>query len=863
MSPFASTIAARRYMHPGEKTWDDVARRVAHTVMAAAPVPVGHKLIRDIEVAIAERKFMPGGRYLGATGRPFHQVQNCLLLQPDDTREGWAAHLSNVTMASMSGAGLGGCYSRLRERGAPLHRTGGIASGPVPLMLATNEVGRAAMQGGDRRAALWAGLHWWHPDVMEFIGVKNWSPEIRAMKARDFNAPAPMDFTNISVCLDDKFFCAMWDEAHPQHDRASKVYWTVVRQMMETGEPGFSVDVGPNAGEWNRNAPVHADTRVLTLGGYRRVGDLVGLPHDVWTGKQWAPDVVFRRTGVNVPTVKVTMSGGREIVCDPSHPFLVERYTGAGVRRKLASVDRVAAGDLQPQDIVSVSLPKPEIIGCDDTFYALGFVYGDGSFVGNDRAEVTICAQDKLCALPRLRALPHTDGEPGKQLARLYFKGHPGFVGADKEVAPMFADPGAVASFLAGLFDADGNADPKQKRVRLASVHRSFLDGVARMLEQIGILANVSKGGSGGYRGRNCWQLVVASDYMHRFMDVVPTLRVRLDLGDFKSYRASHVRVISVEESKPADVFCADVGVPEHCFQAEGVLVSNCTEVTSYDDSDICNLGSINMARVSSLEEMRHLVRISTAFLLAGTCYSDVPYPKVRDVRFKNRRLGLGLMGLHEWLLMHGHKYGPCEALEPYLDAYAQSTNIAASFSFDWGLSEPVKTRAIAPTGTIGIVAETTTGIEPIFCVAYKRRYHERGQWHVQYVVDPTAKRLIDGGMRPEDVEDAYTLAATPERRVAFQAWVQRWVDHGISSTLNLPAWGSDLNNEDRVQAFGDMLLKHLPALRGITVYPDGARDGQPLTPCSYSEAVANIGRVVVEQADICVVAKGGEGCGA
>ena len=169
---------------------------------------------------------------------------------------------------------------------------------------------------------------------------------------------------------------------------------------------------------------------------------------------------------------------------------------------------------------------------------------------------------------------------------------------------------------------------------------------------------------------------------------------------------------------------------------------------------------------------------------------------------------------------------------------------------------------------TIGIVGETTTGIEPIFCVAYKRRYLKGNVVHYQYVIDPTAKRLIEeGGLKPEDVEDAYVLAGDVERRVAFQAWVQGYVDHAISSTINLPPWGSEFNNEDKEAAFAAMLIKYLPKLRGITCYPDGARDGQPLTPVRYSTAIRHFGKefvegeAVVEQADVCDITKGGT-CG-
>jgi ribonucleoside-diphosphate reductase alpha chain len=260
---------------------------------------------------------------------------------------------------------------------------------------------------------------------------------------------------------------------------------------------------------------------------------------------------------------------------------------------------------------------------------------------------------------------------------------------------------------------------------------------------------------------------------------------------------------------------------------------------------------------------MKRAVELGILFLLSGTVYSHVPYPEVDSARTKNRRLGLGLMGIHEWLLIRGKKYGPDAELDEYLKIYATSGQYAEKYANKYDISVPVKTRAIAPTGTIGIVGETTTGIEPIFCAAYKRRYKKGSDMNAfQYVIDPTAKRLVDKGINPEHVEDAYSLAEEPERRIAFQAHVQQFVDHGISSTLNLPHWGSEQNNDTNVLPFGNMLIKHLPKLRGITCYPDGARGGQPLTPVKFSTALKHAEEVFYESTDVCDLTKGGS-CGA
>lgn len=544
MTSFSQAIMDRTYAHDledgGKETWDQIAYRVTKNVMRAVGVDMRQRLAQEICRLITERKFIPGGRYLYASGRQYHQVNNCLLLKVHDSREGWSELLSKSSMALMSGAGIGVDYSDIRHEGATIRKTGGVATGPVSLMQILNECGRGIMQGGNRRSAIWAGLKWSHADVHKFIRIKNWPAEIHALKEKDHSFPAILDCTNISVQLDDDFFTAYHDDEHERHSLAHSVYWATIEQMLQTGEPGFSVDCGKNLHETLRNA---------------------------------------------------------------------------------------------------------------------------------------------------------------------------------------------------------------------------------------------------------------------------------------------------------------------------------CGELSSRDTDDICNLGSINLPQVENLEEFKYIMDFAIAFLMAGTVYSDVPYSDVDRIRSKNRRLGLGLMGIHEWLLMHGKTYAPDEELGTWLAAYAKSGRYANKWADEWKLSRPKKSRAIAPNGTTSIIAGTTGGIDPIFCVAYKRRYMKGEQRCYQYVVDPCARRLIDSGVDPLKVEDAYTLARDVEKRIAFQAWVQGYVDHCISSTVNLPAYGTELNNKDTIRSFGSVLMRYLPQLRGITCYPDGSRMGQPLSPVSYEEALAHEGAELVEESvDVCNLK--GSSCG-
>ncbi len=293
-------------------------------------------------------------------------------------------------------------------------------------------------------------------------------------------------------------------------------------------------------------------------------------------------------------------------------------------------------------------------------------------------------------------------------------------------------------------------------------------------------------------------------------------------------------------------------------------LRNACTEVTSEDDSDVCNLGSINLGNISSLGEFLDVVNLASKFLVCGTLRADLPYEKVYKVREKNRRLGLGLMGIHEWLLQRGQRYEVTPELHQWLEVYRSESERAANEHCErLFISKPIAYRACAPTGSIGILAGTTTGIEPLFAVAYKRRYLSEGtKWKYEYVVDSTADLLIrEYGLNPDNIDTAYKLSHDYERRIKFQADIQDYVDMSISSTINLPPFGTKGNGEADVQRFASVLANYAPRLRGFTCYPDGSRGGQPLTEVSYEEAMKHKG-TVFEEHDVCSITGHGGSCG-
>jgi len=499
-----------------KETWDDIVTRVVENVFSVDIHKIFEKEKQELLQIMKDRKFIAGGRFLAQSGRDYHQTNNCFLLRAEDTREGWGELVDKATRMLMSGGGIGVDYSDLRPSGSPLKRSGGTSSGAVPLMRIINEIGRGVMSGGKRRSAIWAGLRWNHGDIFEFLDVKNWSEEVKKIKETDFDFPATLDMTNISVILDKDFFDAFDDENNIQHKLAQDVYWKTVENMCKAGEPAFSVDY-ENKRESLRNA---------------------------------------------------------------------------------------------------------------------------------------------------------------------------------------------------------------------------------------------------------------------------------------------------------------------------------CDEIVSEDDSDVCCLGSINLPKIKNIKELKRVTELAQLFLILGVIYSDVPHPKVKEIKNKNMRTGLGIMGFHEWLIIHGYKYEENKELGEWLTVWKNTSDDSAKrWSEKLGVKEPIKKRAIAPNGTISIAGgQTTSGIEPIFSVAYQRRYLSDDGWKKQFVIDFVAERLHESGFDISQVEDAYSLSKNVEKRISFQAFVQEFVDNAISSTINLPAYGEEGNNN--FMEFGKILYPYLPKLRGITTYPDGSRGGQPLKPVPFAYAL-------------------------
>lgn len=844
-SKFAQDIYKQKYSLNQQETWAETCQRVVTSVCGQLISPGDQEIILNLMI---ERKFIPGGRYLYSAGRPFHQVNNCFLFRAEDSREGWANAMYKATSALMTGGGIGFDYSALRPEGALVRRTGGTSTGPIALMKMINEAGRQIMQGGQRRSAIYASLNWKHGDIQKFLDIKNHSPELRALKEKDFNFELPMELTNVSVNYDTEFFIAMENKKHEFHEHAKNIYLKNCLQAFSTAEPGFSFNFRKD-NETLRNACVTGETEVLTSDGYREIKDLVGGVAEVWNGFEWS-EVEPKITGKDQAIVTVTLSDGRVLNCTEYHDFhIAEGYTGRS--------NKVKAINLEPgMKLIKSNFPViehgPELRHA----YTQGFVAAEGMELNRT---VNVYNPKKMC-ISRLEGIKIQAYEENNKRTRIILNEVP----VSKSFVPHGYNLKSKLDWLAGLFDGDGT-ELKEGGLQLASVNKKFLFDVQKLLTTVGVQSKVVPGNMAGKR------MMPDGKGGNKEFDCLETNRIcigAVQMQQLKSLGMKCERMsFNKEPQRDASQFVTIVDVTEagvaetvYCFTEpkrnlgvfNGVLTGQCTEVTSEDDSDKCNLGTVWINRIKDVKELRKTVKYSTLFLLCGGIYSDVPNEIIREVGNKNNRIGLGLGGMHEWLMTRGQDYECTPELHKWLAIYEEESNAAAFiYARTLGVAVPKGIRAIAPNGTIGIIAETTTGIEPLFCKAYLRRYFKEGKWLAQYVVDGAVRRLLDSGVSIDKIKDSYDLDF--KQRVKFQADVQNYVDMAISSTCNLPAWGSEKNNESTVEANAEILLKYAKRLRGFTCYPDGCRGGQPLSSVSLEEALSKEGTVFEEKEIECL----------
>ena len=285
-----------------------------------------------------------------------------------------------------------------------------------------------------------------------------------------------------------------------------------------------------------------------------------------------------------------------------------------------------------------------------------------------------------------------------------------------------------------------------------------------------------------------------------------------------------------------------------------------------------CNLGSINLNLMLvkkkgkyeiDFDLLKKTTRMAVHFLDNVIDVNNYPFDVIREKTVANRKIGLGVMGFADMLIRLGVPYNSDEALKIAGDIMSlmQEESKAASrelakergafpnfklSSYSDAGSELIRnatTTTIAPTGTISIIANTSSGIEPIFALAYVRNVmdnnvlietnplfeemaHERKFYSEKIMQDVAEQGSAEGiDEIPDEMKRIFVTShhISPEWHIKIQAEFQKYIDNAVSKTVNFP---NSATEEDIEKAY---TLAYRMGCKGVTVYRDGSRDTQVL----------------------------------
>lgn len=287
-----------------------------------------------------------------------------------------------------------------------------------------------------------------------------------------------------------------------------------------------------------------------------------------------------------------------------------------------------------------------------------------------------------------------------------------------------------------------------------------------------------------------------------------------------------------------------------------------------------CNLASINLAKMvkrNSLdrEKLGERIKWGIRFLDNVIEVNKYPLTKIRDITFANRKIGLGVMGFADMLILLAIPYNSKEAVDFSLKLmqfiHKESQKASAQLAQERGVFPNFKksiyaktnlrlrnatVNTIAPTGTISIVAGCSSGIEPLFAINFVRNVLSGTKlFEVNPFFEETAKKRgfyskemmerisRDGSLKnitgiPEDIRKVFVTAfdVTPLEHLHIQAAFQKYTDNSVSKTINLPA---SATVEDVRQIYS---YAHKLKCKGITIYRYGSKAEQVLS-FEYKEA--------------------------
>lgn len=608
----------------------------------------------------------------------------CLEIQEDsieaiaDARK-WAAQMA----AHRQGLGIN--FSKLRPRGAKINNSAEVSEGAVHWMKSFDCLANEVGQRGRLPAMLFA-LDVSHPDIEEFITCKDELNNIN-------NA-------NISVFVDDDFMqCVEKDEEYTlsftcddgevieKKIEARKLYNLICKQAWKNGEPGiifknkfkrYSIQEAFGYEIVCGNACRLASSTVLTPNGISTIGR-INVGDMIWDGKGWTKVIRKWKTG-HKPVYRYFTNAGEFTGTDNHH--IVEN--GKKVEVKNASSIDIATG------------PKTGKIIFDRQAVMDGLVIGDGTVVlrNSEYATPVLCIGQKDS--------DYFTSEVSSLIGRISGK-YEYYIKTNITVSELshtyertipdryfYGDTNTVASFLRGLFSANGNVLNSKKSRRICLKQSSFelVKQVQMMLSSLGIYSYITKHDAtwtthrnGRYLSKPAYDINITGDaniFRNKIGFIQKYKQERLDQVASVSRRSKKTSfdITSFVYLGTEDVYEITVDNEFHVYWSEGSLVSNCSE-KPLTNQGVCCLAPLNMEFVPNPftdkkafhSFMQDTVSRMVRFMDDVIQYEiDLPYKSPTEQQKESvqnlREIGLGVLNLHKWFYNNNVAYGSDKSIK-------------------------------------------------------------------------------------------------------------------------------------------------------------------------------------------------------
>jgi len=289
------------------------------------------------------------------------------------------------------------------------------------------------------------------------------------------------------------------------------------------------------------------------------------------------------------------------------------------------------------------------------------------------------------------------------------------------------------------------------------------------------------------------------------------------------------------------------------CGNDDAILSANCGELPLVPYGS-CTLASINVSKFVTNQwtdkadvnwgQLAHVTRHLMRFLDNIIDLNHCPLPEIKETALRTRQIGIGVMGFADLLLKLGLRYGSPESATMagqimayiYGDANQASIELGRQKGFAptyEAAPEDVQKRrngalvTCAPTGTLSLLAGSSSGIEPHFAFEYRKRLMD-GEITVKAPIVEEYQAVSGNAELPDYFVTAHEVS--PDEHLAVQAAFQQYVDAAVSKTINLP------NNATKEDIWNLILKAHELGLKGLTVYRDGSRKFQALSKKSKQD---------------------------